>query len=183
NQGAALYLRIVLAAGVRRGPAGSLPALQSPELRPLVERNDQIHLSIGMAVKLPAQHFAIVLVLEALRVRTVHVDGRDTEMHGLGRRLSDAAAPIIRSVHFLIGGPSFLDTELDQAGEILIERASLAIFSVQPLLHLGAGRHVLHFPEEGNAALDQLFAVSHGRLPGCCKTFASAALQEAEVKV
>jgi hypothetical protein len=40
-------------------------------------------------MKLPAQHFIVMLVPEALGVLAVHVDGGEAEMKRLGRRLDD----------------------------------------------------------------------------------------------
>ena len=111
--------------------------------------------------RLAPKNVVVMFVPEPARIPAVHVDGGDAEMEGLRRGFGDPAAPIIGPVHFLIGGPPFFHPELDQPGEIPVEVAVLAVFLVQPFLHLGARGHVLDLLQKRNAALDEFFAMTH----------------------
>src|SRR5579883_580880 len=154
DDSATSHLRIVPAARVGRRPARPLPTLQSLQLRAFVQGHDKVELAIGVAVILAAEHVAITLVLEATRIGAIHVHGGDAELERLGSWLQDTAAPVIRSVDLLVCRPSLLNSDFNQAAQILIERALLAIFLVEPALHLGAGRHILDLPQERNTALN-----------------------------
>src|SRR5690606_5070295 len=103
---------------------------------------------------------AIASIRVALAVaRAVHVDRRDAEVMRALRRIRDAAAAIDRPVQFDVRGPAVLHALGHQARERPVQPGIGAVLPVQPALRAGAGGHVLHFVEEGNAALDQRFSI------------------------
>src|ERR1700743_3174239 len=151
------------AAGIGRRPTRPLPSLKSFELGSLVQGHHKVEFAIGMAVILSAQHIVVFIVLETHGSLAVHVDGRNAELEGLRRRLKNAAAPIIRTVDFLVGSPSLLYPDLYETREVLVQIAPLAVFLVEPPFHLGARRHVLDLLKERNASLNEFFSTSHYR--------------------
>src|SRR6266446_1367853 len=162
DQCAALDFRIMVASGGRRSPARMTLSVGAGKNRALGQGNHHVQLAIGMCVIVAAiVPVAVMLLRSAIGLHAVHVDRRDAELKRLCARLAYPAAAVAPPVNFDVGRPTLLDPCLDQAGEVVIHGGSRPIGLVEPLLDLGARRHVLDLVEQRNAAADEFLTLSH----------------------
>ncbi|ODV42553.1 hypothetical protein AWV79_25565 [Cupriavidus sp. UYMMa02A] len=157
DDSAPLGLGIMMTARCGGSPSAVAPAVRARQRRPFIERHHQVELTIGMGMIVAAESiFRVVLIITG----AVHIDSGNAEAEGRLRRIDKARSPVLMTRDFRIRGPALLfDTDSDQTGEILIQRASRTVFRVQPLLDFVSGGHVLDLFKKRNAASDQLLLV------------------------
>lgn len=121
----------MMGAGAGAGPAGALPALHALELGAVVDLHDAVDFAVG-----------VLVVLTAILVLGFHVDGRDGDEVGLGRRRGDAAPSIPRAVQLVLRHPPLLQALSHVPAEILVESVARSVFCVEPCFERRARRPV-----------------------------------------
>ena len=80
-------------------PSSSLPTIHAHQLRLaiILQRNHTIDFAVGM-----------LMILPAIRLLGVHVDGRDAEVAGQGTGERDLGAPVLGAVNGYSCAPAFI---------------------------------------------------------------------------